>query len=264
MHKDTIIIKDGIFYKKCSGECGLEKVLSKENFQWRNSSGKFGHQCKICIKESNKDYNKKNKEKIAKYQKEYCGEHKEEMAENKKEWYKENKEEILECKKEYYKENKEEIKKYKKEWYQENKEEINKKNNKRKNIRRQSDPLYKLMDNISAQVRHMLKGKKAGKSTKNLLPFTTEQLIEHMEKLFKEPGNEWMNWGNQGVFNVDKWNEENSLTWVWNLDHITPVSHFDITDLEHPENDKEFLECWDLSNLRPLSAKQNIEEGSRR
>ncbi len=133
--------------------------------------------------------------------------------------------------------------------------------------RRKNDPIYRLMRSMSIQVYLMLKGKKAGKSTEKLLPFTKEQLKEHIEKWFKEPGNEWMNWENQGVYNPKTWDHggkiEDKSTWKWQLDHKKPISHFNI-NIENPENDPEFQECWDLSNLRPLSAKQNIIDGNRR
>ena len=155
-----------------------------------------------------------------------------------------------------------------KEYYQENKEEILKNKNEYRKTRRKNDPIWKLMGSISRQVNYMLKGKKAGRSTKDLIPFTVEQLIEHMETWFNEPGNEWMNWDNQGVYNPKTWDHggkiEDKTTWVWNLDHIKPISHFNVEDPDNAENDPEFLECWDLSNLRPLSAKQNVEEGNRR
>jgi len=197
--------------KKCTGECGLEKELNKENFQWKNDSQKFNNKCKTCLK---------------KYKKEY---------------YQKNKNEILEIRQIYYQENKGEIYKY------------------RKN-RRKHDPILKLIGNISREVNRMLKGKKAGKSTRKMLPFTEEQIIEHMEKEFNKPGNEWMHWKNQGIYNKDKWKDDDSSTWFWNLDHIKPISHFNIKE----PGDEEFRKCWDLTNLRPLSAKQNITNGNRR
>jgi len=202
--------------------------------------------------------------KITKCKKEYNQKHKEEISKNQKQYYEENKNEILKYAKEYREENKKEIAYYQKQYYQENKKTVNKNTSEYIKNRRKNDPIYKFMRNISREVNYMLKGKKAGKPTKNLLPFTTEQIMDHMEMWFKKPGNEWMNWGNQGVYNVDKWDDNDSSTWKWQLDHETPVSHFDIKNLEHPENDKDFLKCWDLSNLRPLSAKQNISEGNRR
>ena len=44
------------------------------------------------------------------------------------------------------------------------------------------------------------------------------------------------------------------------LDHIIPRSDLLYTFM----NEESFCKCWSLSNLRPLSAKQNIIEGPAR
>jgi len=236
---------------------------------------KYYQENKEEILKNQKIWYEENKEEILQYQKEYQKENKEEIIKYKKQHYEENKEEILKDAKGYRQENKDKISRNKKQYYQENKEEISKyRQENKKSIkeyareyqrnRRKNDPIWKFMRNISVKVRNMLKGKKAGKSSKNILPFTEKQIIEHMEKWFNEPGNEWMNWNNQGAYNIDTWDPEDSSTWKWQLDHKTPISRFKNIDIEHPETDPEFHECWNLSNLRPLSAKQNIEEGNRR
>ena len=52
-------------------------------------------------------------------------------------------------------------------------------------------------------------------------------------------------------------------TWKWNIDHITPQSDLLFTEMSHdPESN--FQKCWALSNIRPLSAKQNIIDGASR
>jgi hypothetical protein len=45
---------------------------------------------------------------------------------------------------------------------------------------------------------------------------------------------------------------------MWNLDHIIPNSEFKYISIQ----DDEFKKCWSLSNLRPLSAKQNVLDGA--
>jgi len=49
-------------------------------------------------------------------------------------------------------------------------------------------------------------------------------------------------------------------TWTWQIDHIIPHSDLPYDSMDHPN----FQKCWALDNLRPLSAKQNLEEGTRR
>jgi len=83
-----------VVYKKCSGECGLEKVLCKENFYWRNDKNKYNTQCKVCVKIKSKKYYYENTEKISEKAKEYNKEHKNERKEYKEKYYQKNKDEI--------------------------------------------------------------------------------------------------------------------------------------------------------------------------
>ena len=69
-----------------------------------------------------------------------------------------------------------------------------------------------------------------------------------------------MNWENHGIYDSETWDDNDQSTWTWQIDHIIPHSKFNY----HSMKDKEFLECWDLKNLRPLSSKQNIIDGNRR
>lgn len=67
-----------------------------------------------------------------------------------------------------------------------------------------------------------------------------------------------MNWNNWGVYSSKTWNDNDQLTWTWNIDHIIPHSTFKYDSMEHPD----FHKCWELSNLRPYSAKLNVIDGS--
>jgi hypothetical protein len=67
-----------------------------------------------------------------------------------------------------------------------------------------------------------------------------------------------MTWENRGVYDPTTWNDNDSSTWKWHLDHIIPHSTFHYTSMD----DQAFKDCWKLSNLRPLAAKQNIIDGS--
>jgi len=82
------------------------------------------HAFQPLVKEYQKQYAIKNKEKISEYRKEYYIENRNKLLEIKKEYYNENKEHILEYQKEYYIENKEQIQDYKKEYFIKNKEQI--------------------------------------------------------------------------------------------------------------------------------------------
>ena len=130
--------------------------------------------------------------------------------------------------------------------------------NRRVNSRKyRKNPANKLHNNVSTLIRHHLKkngGDKNGKSILNCLGYSIEELNIHLESLF-EP---WMNWDNHGVYDSKSWDDNDSSTWTWQIDHIKPVSEFCFTSMD----DDQFKECWKRSNLRPLIAKENILLGS--
>lgn len=169
----------------------------------------------------------------------------------------------------YNKTNADDTKRRRRQYYQKNRlseledNKIYRKNN-RKRInelereRRKNDLQYKLRKLISANIGYYFRNlgqNKNGSCLKNL-PYTMEELKKHLEKQF-EP---WMNWQNHGKYLLKSWNDEDQSTWTWQLDHIIPHATFKYTSME----DEEFKQCWALSNLRPLNAKQNLIEGTQR
>jgi len=76
------------------------------------------------------------------------------------------------------------------------------------------------------------------------LPYTPQQLKEHIESQFED----WMNWENWGLGNG-----------CWNIDHIYPQSLLPYDSLEHPN----FQKCWALENLRPLCAIKNLKKSNK-
>jgi hypothetical protein len=119
--------------------------------------------------------------------------------------------------------------------------EVKKKNNARARKRRKSDPAFRLRKQVSAHVARALKrggGKKCGSVMKHL-PFTISELKEHLEAKFTEG----MTWENHGE---------------WHIDHIIPQAALPYSSLECPN----FAKCWNLQNLQPLWAKDNLSKGS--
>ena len=92
------------------------------------------------------------------------------------------------------------------------------------------NPKYRLDCSLSALIYQKLKKNKGGRKWENLVGYTLKDLTIHLENLFDEN----TNWENYGSY--------------WELDHIKPKNTFTYIDAE----DKEFKECWALSNLRPL------------
>lgn len=113
-----------------------------------------------------------------------------------------------------------------------------------------------LRQKISASVCKSIKkagGSKNNKSILNYLTYSIEKLKLYLES-FWEP---WMSWENYGKYIVDSWNDQDQLTWKWNIDHVIPQSDLPYTSMD----DENFKKCWALENLRPYSAKQNTLDG---
>lgn len=174
-------------------------------------------------------------------------------------WRLENKEDIKQYKHQYDITHTDLQKDYVRQYRQNNKESVAKNRRQYVNAKRISDPLFRLNQQISSVINKSLKklgASKNGKSKSKYLPYSMQELKEHLEKQFED----WMNWNNQGVYNRETWNDDDSTTWKWNIDHIIPRSDLPYFSME----DDSFQKCWALSNLRPLSSKLNVIEGSRR
>ncbi|HWZ22487.1 MAG TPA: hypothetical protein VNW06_07510, partial [Cytophagaceae bacterium] len=170
--------------------------------------------------------------------------------------YQKNKEQAIKNTREYYQNNKEEIKRQKKVYYEINKGLIlsNHKEYERKRLK--EDPVFKLRKSASLLVRKSLKKQnldKSGKSLSKYLSYSILELKMHLEQQF-EP---WMTWENHGKYDIKTWNDNDPTTWTWQLDHIVPQANLPYTSM----TDDNFKKCWALSNLRPLSAKQNNLDG---
>lgn len=100
----------------------------------------------------------------------------------------------------------------------------------------------RLARNFRSRISISLRKKKAPRLGKalRLLNYSIDDLRAHLEKLFL-PGMSWENYGE------------------WEIDHRKPIVSFSFSSPTDPE----FLECWSLSNLQPLWAKDNRSKGSR-
>ena len=121
--------------------------------------------------------------------------------------------------------------------------EVKERNNRRKRERLRSDPISRLKHNVGSAVHYHIvirQGREKGGSTFEHLPYTPEELREHIESQFDEH----MTWDNYGSY--------------WQLDHIIPQSALIYDSLVHPN----FQKCWALNNLQPLESKANASKGS--
>lgn len=105
---------------------------------------------------------------------------------------------------------------------------------KRARIKRMSTAKGRLDHSMTTAINKALSGNKNGRHWEILVGYMLNDLMKHLEKLFK-PGMNWKNYGK------------------WHIDHIIPKSVFNYIDYI----DFDFKRCWALSNLQPLWAKEN-------
>jgi hypothetical protein len=97
---------------------------------------------------------------------------------------------------------------------------------------------------LSARIREgirqsLIHGKRA--SWTKLVGYGADDLRRHLERQFVK-GMSWDNFGE------------------WHVDHIVPISRFVFASAD----DEQFKQCWSLTNLRPLWARENVSKGARR
>jgi hypothetical protein len=228
--------------------CGIEKELNK--FQYRSDTHKYRNDCKECNLKRAQISGKKRQEnyKIETVSPtKVCS--KCNIEKNITQFYfrkeiNSHRNECIQC-----------LNSKNNKYRQDNKKIINS----RRTERRRNNIILKVRNNISTRIRLALKAKKSyknGKSILKYLPYTLLELKQHLELQFKS----WMCWDNWGVYSADTWNDNDPLTWSWQIDHIIPHSSFNYTSME----DEDFKKCWMLENLRPYSSKQNVIDGNRR
>lgn len=178
-----------------------------------------------------------------------------------------------ECARSYHRkfvdDNREDINSYRRNWWENNKDRVNsdirqdRKNNpekfkeidKRGYLVKMTKMSQRIRRTISSKIHKMLFNKSDKSITiSKYLEYSIDDLIKHLENLFES----WMTWKNYGIYNPKTWNDNDPLTWTWQIDHIKPVSEFNFSTIK----DEEFKMCWALNNLRPYSAKQNIIDGA--
>jgi hypothetical protein len=125
--------------------------------------------------------------------------------------------------------------------------------------RKLTDISFKMSSNIRSLIKISIKrngGSKNGNSCLKYLSYSLNELKNHLEKQFES----WMTWDNWGIYDKNTWDDSNTSTWRWQLDHIIPQSDLPYKTMD----DENFKKCWSLDNLRPYSAKLNVIEGSAR
>ena len=220
-------------------KCKIVKSVTEFKVSIRFKTG-FTRVCEECKRQRKKKYSISygilNKEKLALYNKNY--------APN---WYLKNKEKVLKQTSEYYYANKHKVKVIErvKNWQTKNKTSIDEKRRLREQLRRKLDAGFRIKQNLSRNLRTALEKNGTKKINKilDLIDCSISQLKKHLESKFypdKKTG-EMMTWSNYGQFG-------------WHIDHIIPVSQFNIPDLEAQK------QCFHWTNLQPLWWWENINK----
>ena len=97
-----------------------------------------------------------------------------------------------------------------------------------------------LSNRMSKRMSNALQRGKEGRSWKQFVPYSLDDLIRHIESRFVNG----MSWSNRHL---------------WHIDHIRPIASFNYTSPE----DQQFKECWALDNLQPLWVKDNLKKSAR-
>lgn len=203
-------------------KCEEKKNISE--FYKANKNGYRGD-CKQCV------INKCVKNAKKPHRKEY-----------EKKYYILNKEKYLENKNRRRKENPGLNALEQRQWRQKNLEKARKIDREWAKKRAEIDPNFKLRTRVRNRVRTALLRKNISTSTakgfKELIGCDVQELKIHLEKLFKLG----MSWDNYGK---------------WHIDHIKPLSLFDLT------KEEELKKACNFSNLQPLWAEENIKKGNK-
>lgn len=157
-----------------------------------------------------------------------------------REWYSRNKERVLAEKKAYYLANVESISARKKKLYEENREKIVAQNLAYINKRSKVDPEYRLSRRLRARLNLAVRNNYIGGKAVTELGCSIADFKKYLESLF-EGDMSWENYGPKG----------------WHIDHIKPLSSFDLN------NEYELKQACHYSNLRPLWWQDNLRKSNK-
>ena len=108
-----------------------------------------------------------------------------------------------------------------------------------RNKRRKTDLFFRIKGNLSTRLSGIIKGNK-DYSTLELIGCSRNKFLKYVESKFK-PGMTWENYGLKG----------------WHIDHIIPISNFNLIEKE------EIKKACHYTNLQPLWWYENLEKSNK-
>jgi len=247
--------------KVCT-KCGEEKLLTTEYYEKRkDSKDGFRNQCRICRKtltkeyrkKYNKEYWKKNKEKLSESNKQYRSKNRDILLKKMKERRIKNIDLYKERDKKYYEQNREYILKQRKKYVEKNKEQVYLSNyksyhkhiEKRRKYRSEyfkerqiNDSVFDLRVKVSDLIRISIKNNGFTKKSKTykILGCSYEYFKSYIENQFQEG----MTWDNHGE---------------WHYDHIIPISS--------AQTEEQVYKLNHYTNFQPLWAEDNLRKSNK-
>jgi hypothetical protein len=121
-----------------------------------------------------------------------------------------------------------------------NKKRIQKQETKYRLNRLKNNIEFRLITNLRTRLNSVIRGEVKHATTLSLIGCSLNQLKKYIEDKFSPD----MSWDNYGLYG-------------WHIDHIKPLSKFDLTD------EKEIRKACNYMNLQPLWAKCNISKSNK-
>ncbi len=240
MHVDKTALKT---CRKCNKELPLTSFYKNKKIE-----NKCIARCKQCIIKYQTEYRNINKNRIKEVKHEYYIKNKNIISEKLKSYYKKNCSVLKKRQQEWRSRNpdrtKENNKYFREKYYLKKPEEIRAYYREYHKHRMLIDINYKLSRRLRTRLWHALKGKRKIDSTFSLIGCSINSVKKHLECKFhrNKYTKEQMTWKNYGQ---------------WHVDHIKPLASFDLS-LEEEQR-----KAFNINNLQPLWAKENLSKGAK-
>jgi len=212
----------------CRGHISERYVVSGMCVSCSSAFGKSEeYKAKRRDKSKTEANKQKSREKSAKFHKENRERILEEMRIRNKAYYEKNKKKIIDQVRTYALANREWRMSYASNWIRD---------------KRENDPVFAMQCTMRKFVSRVMdrinKKRKENERTKDIVGYTAQEFVAHIEPMFKA-GMSWENYGK------------------WHIDHIRPLSSFDLLDEEQRKL------ANSLHNLQPLWASKNLKKSDK-